>query len=64
MCKKNISKVRRLFRRGQNGELGMDTCIANLIDDSLGWWYTRIIDEHFFPFEGQIIKSIPLCISP
>ena len=42
--------------------LDMDTCVVNLIDDSLGWWNTRIIDEHFFPFEAENIKSIPLCI--
>lgn len=42
----------------------MDTCVANLIDDSVGWWNTRIIDDHFSPFEAQTIKSIPLCISP
>ena len=44
--------------------LDMDTCVVNLIDDSLGWWNTRIIDEHFFPFEAESIKSIPLCIFP
>lgn len=44
--------------------LDVDTCVANLIGDSVEWWNTRIIDEHFSPFEAQSIKSIPLCISP
>ena len=44
--------------------LDVDTCVANLINDSVGWWNTGIIDEHFSPFEAQSIKSIPLCISP
>lgn len=30
-------------------------CVVDLIDANLGWWNTRIIDAHFFPFEAQRI---------
>ena len=43
--------------------LDIETWVANLFDDSLGEWNTRIIDEQFLPFEDRSIKSIPLCIS-
>ena len=43
--------------------LDIETWVANLFDDSLGGWNTRIIDEQFLPFEARSIKSIPLCIS-
>ena len=43
--------------------LDIKTWVANLFDDNLGEWNTRIIDEQFLPFEARSIKSIPLCIS-
>lgn len=37
-------------------------CVVDLIDADSEWWNTRNINTHFFPFEAQRVKSIPLCV--
>ena len=44
--------------------LHIDSMVADLIDESTGWWNGRLLDSCFLPFEAQKIRSIPICFTP
>lgn len=44
--------------------LHKENVVSDLIDVDSKWWNSQLIDQLFFTFEAQKIKSIPLCFSP
>ena len=57
----NSNEGRILFHRGV---LASDAIADVLIDPNSGWWNLSLIDQCFYPPDAQIIKSLPLCITP
>ena len=41
--------------------LHSEAAVSQLIDQDTKWWNTSLIDQIFYPFEAEKIKSIPLC---
>ena len=44
--------------------LHVDTVVADLLDDSTGWWNGMLFDTCFLPFKAQRIMSILICFTP
>ena len=44
--------------------LHVDTVVADLLDDSTGWWNGMSLDTCFLPFKAQRIMSILICFTP
>ena len=57
----NSNEGKILFHKGV---LAPDATTDMLIDPNLGWWNLSVIDQCFYPLDAQIIKSLPLCITP
>ena len=45
-------------------DFGPDATVAMLVNSTLGWWNTHLIDWHFYPPDTKLIKSLPLCSIP
>lgn len=46
-----------------NNILPIDTVASDMIVRDSGWWNNYLLDNLFYPFEAQKIKSITLCNS-